>query len=97
MKNSSLGLIENGAGFQKSFVYPNPFSSTATLVLNGKFKGDITIKIFDITGQLVKEVFGYGKNLITIDGDGLSEGFYFYTVKSTDNRTSNGKFIINRN
>jgi hypothetical protein len=33
--------------FKESFVYPNPFSSTATLVLNNKFEGNITIKIFN--------------------------------------------------
>jgi len=94
IKNTILGLNENSPDFQESFVYPNPFSSTATLVLNNKFEGNITIKIFDTTGQLVKEVFESANNSVTIDGDGLPEGFYFYTVNTNDNRIINGKFII---
>ena len=94
IKNTSLGLNENSPDFQESFVYPNPFSSTATLVLNNKFEGNITIKIFNTTGQLVKEVFEFANNSVTIYGDGLPEGFYFYTVKTNDSRILNGKFII---
>ena len=94
IKNSSLGLNENSTGFQKSFVYPNPFNSKATLVLNNNFNGDLTIKIYSSTGQLVKEIFESNKSLITINSDGLSKGFYLYTVKSSDNRSSHGKFVI---
>ena len=94
IKDASLGLNENSSDFQDSFVYPNPFSSTATLVLNNKIEGSITIKIFNTYGQMVKEVFESANNSITIDGTGLSEGFYFYTVNTNDNRILNGKFII---
>lgn len=94
IKDASLGLNENSSDFQESFVYPNPFSSAATLVLNNKFEGNITIKIFNTTGQLVKEVFESANNSTTIDGAGLSEGVYFYTVNTNDNRILNGKFII---
>lgn len=94
VKSTSLGLNENSSDFQESFLYPNPFSSTATLVLNNNLEGNIIIKIFNTTGQLVKEIFESADTSVTINGDGLSEGFYFYTVNANDNRILNGKFII---
>lgn len=93
IKDSSLSL-KGTSDFQESFVYPNPFSSTATLVINNKIEGNRTIKIFNTNGQLVKEVFKSASNSITIDGAGLSDGFYFYTVTTNNNKILNGKFII---
>lgn len=98
IKSSILGLIDDYKNeFKDSFVYPNPFSSSATLVLNDKIEGDITIKIFNTKGQLVKEIFKfYSSNSVSFDSDGLPEGFYFYTVNSNGNSILNGKFIIKK-
>lgn len=95
VKNGSLGVKENNDKLRKSFVYPNPFSTSATLALNNTLEGDITIKIYTLTGQLVKEVVRSADNIVTIDREGLSEGFYLYSISTTnDNRTLNGKFVI---
>ena len=96
IKDSGLSIDDNGIGLKKSFVYPNPFSSTATLVLNSSFNGSIILKIFNANGQLVKEISKASGQNVTIDSNGLTEGFYFYTVQTDDNKTENGKFIIKK-
>ena len=96
IKNASLALKDSNQNNRHSFVYPNPFSTSTTLVLNNKIAGNITIKIYNTTGQLVKQMFKPANNVVTINRDGLSDGFYFYSVYTNDNRVLNGKFIVKK-
>ena len=94
IKNTSVGVNENSIDINESFLYPNPFSSKATLVINNNFEGDVTLKIFNATGQLIKEINEYANSSITIDRGGLPEGLYHYSVNADNDRISSGKFII---
>ncbi len=69
-------------------VYPNPVSSSETLkadfnLINGS---DVTIEIYDLLGNKVKEVVnGYysgGEHKVDLNILGLSAGMYIYSVKA---------------
>ena len=96
IKNTALGLRDNTSELRKSYVYPNPFSSTATLVLNNTLDGELRVRILDVTGKTVKEFREPASSTLTIDSNGLAEGFYIYSVTASDNRTLNGKFVVKR-
>jgi len=84
---STLGTnnLDNNVTFG---VYPNPISSNETLkadfnLVNGT---DVTIEIFDLLGNKVKDVVnGYyagGEHKVNVNISDLSAGMYIYSVKA---------------
>lgn len=74
-------------------VYPNPFSSSATIEIKD-FKNDFSVLyLFDITGREV-----YKKQITNrkteIQKGNLNAGMYFYKVLSKGNSIGSGKIII---
>jgi len=77
--------------------YPNPFNPTTTINFNVQVDGIVTLKIYDITGRLVKTLVnnefkssgnanGYDVMWDGTDnfGVGVSAGLYLYNLQSTD-------------
>ena len=83
--------------FTVNSVYPNPFKGSANLELNMKQDGNVTFKMINNIGQVVKtsnfKNLPAGKNILTIDGTNLSTGLYFYTVESKGFK-STGKLVV---
>ncbi|UCE64974.1 MAG: T9SS type A sorting domain-containing protein, partial [Candidatus Zixiibacteriota bacterium] len=81
--------------------YPNPFNSSTTITVNYLEGGDARIRIYDITGRLVKELETTNKEGGEIkavwdatdnSGRRVSSGIYFARVKS-DNYSSIKKLL----
>ncbi len=68
--------------------YPNPFNPTTNVVFELEKAQAVQIRVFDVTGRLVKEsghgFFKAGRNQITLKIFGLSSGMYFYQVIGQD-------------
>ena len=77
--------------------YPNPFNPTTTINFNVQVDGFVTLKIYDITGRLVKTLInnefkskgnenGYDVMWDGTDnfGIGVSAGLYLYNLQSAD-------------
>jgi hypothetical protein len=77
------------------FNYPNPFSTSTSFTFQRSSAGgagtpiDVTIKIFTLSGRLIKTIHSYGitDNYVKIDWDGLDDdgnmlanGVYLYKV-----------------
>ena len=64
--------------------YPNPFNPITNVKLQMLKQGFAEIKVFDITGKVVKillnEKLNSGEYNITFDGNNLSSGVYFYAL-----------------
>jgi len=83
---------------------PNPFNQSCRITINLPKKDNLTIRIYDINGRLVKTIydgitpagvndyFWYGDNK---NGNYLSSGSYFYTL-ITSNDIKVGKLILLR-
>lgn len=72
--------------------YPNPFTSTTTIRFNLPVDGDVTVRVFDLVGNLVRTlattVSMAGDQEIVFDGVGdtgapLANGTYLYEVSVT--------------
>ena len=68
--------------------YPNPFSAFSTVDLAISEESNISLKIYDILGrevsQLVNERLSPGKYQISINGQILPNGTYFYHLLADD-------------
>jgi hypothetical protein len=63
--------------------YPNPFNPTTTIEFSLPIRSDYSLKIYNVTGQLVKEFVGTenaGNHQIVWDATSNASGIYFYKV-----------------
>jgi len=90
----------SAAGFVSNLnVYPNPLNSSGTLSFNVKENVETTIKIYNLTGSLVKTInLGMttkGEHKERFDASALSIGSYVISLESGSDRTV-AKFIVTR-
>ena len=101
-----IGLPETANGIEPindycgtthpSVVFPNPMIETGTLLI----KGDITtfqtfdLRIFDVSGKLVRQESISAKSTMDISRTGLLSGTYLYTIRSGNTHVTSGKFLI---
>lgn len=71
----TTGIVDPIKNEQVS-IYPNPFSAE-TKVYSEKHFNDLTIKIFDLRGQMVKQVEHQNGTEISLQRDDLLDGIYF--------------------
>ena len=68
--------------------YPNPFNPTTTIHYEIPNNGIVTLKVYDILGNVVMTlVDGYkpqGKYSVNFNAGGLASGVYFYRLKAGD-------------
>ncbi len=78
--------------------YPIPAINEVTLSFRLGNRSDITIDIYNTLGKQVLKgfegVLPAGPNEITIKTSGLTNGFYFYTIKGKEFGSYSGKILI---
>lgn len=75
--------------------YPNPAKDLATISLNSTKNGKITVKVYDIKGNLIEEKstsITIGQNEISLDTRSYTNGIYITSVEGTVSGKS--KFIV---
>lgn len=70
--------------------YPNPFNPSTTIRFSIPQSGDVTLKVYNVTGQEVMTVLdnefkANGTYDVKIDMSNLSSGVYFYTLRQNAN------------
>ena len=79
-------------------VSPNPMTTQATVAFTSQYSETVKFVIYDQTGKVVftaeKEV-SPGENNIKVNRDGLSSGFYFCKIVSSQFKYDTLKLIIN--
>ncbi len=85
LSNGSNGnsLPENFALEQN---FPNPFNPSTGIKYSIPESGNVTLKVYDLTGRivstLVEEFKTAGSYEVTFDASELSSGIYYYSIKS---------------
>jgi hypothetical protein len=68
--------------------YPNPFNPSTTITYALPSEADVSIKVYDILGNMVAEIVnekkGAGVHKVELKGDGLSSGVYLYKLSAGD-------------
>ena len=66
--------------------YPNPFNPTTKIEFSVPENGNVTVKVYDLSGKLVKTLMNNyvmsGSHSVDFNGDGLSSGIYLYELKA---------------
>lgn len=78
-------------------VYPNPFSSDATISISNP-TGEIrlvTLKVYDLIGQKVKEISEETYDNIRFTSEGMIRGMYIYELQVDHQLISSGKIVVN--
>jgi flagellar hook assembly protein FlgD len=92
------------AAYDLSQNHPNPFNPSTTFSFDMKVKSRVTLKIYSVTGALVRtlvdEVKPAGSYKVTWDGTGergskVASGVYFYRM-DTKEFTSTKKMVLLR-
>ena len=74
---------------------PNPFSTSATLLIKGELKENSHLYIYNLIGQEAKTIPIINQKEITINRDNLADGMYFYKIIGDKNETiAVGKMVI---
>lgn len=78
--------------------YPNPFNSTTNIKVQMSKKGFVQIKIFDITGRLIKEFLkrnvNSGEHNFKFNFSYFTSGIYFYSLFVEGIRVDTKKFVL---
>lgn len=79
--------------------YPNPMSSVGTISYTTAVSSDVSVKIFDIAGRQVLNVFegkqDAGDHTANFNVSELKDGIYFYQIQAGDVSTTN-KLVIRK-
>ncbi|HWA05107.1 MAG TPA: T9SS type A sorting domain-containing protein [Ignavibacteria bacterium] len=87
---STTGINNNQIpnGFSLSQNFPNPFNPATTIKFALPVSGNVTLKVFDVTGRLVAEIVNgnlqAGLHEINFNAAKLSSGTYFYKLETKD-------------
>lgn len=75
-------------------LYPNPITSTSVLEFDNPNNEELTLSIFDCHGKPVKNQAGINGSSVSIDKNSLSDGSYFFQLRSSFGVFSAGKFTV---
>jgi hypothetical protein len=68
--------------------YPNPFNATTTIPFDLDIEADVSLKIYNLNGQLVETLLddrmNAGHHTVYWDASALSSGVYFYRITARD-------------
>ncbi len=80
--------IEDINGVAASNIFPNPSSEESTMMINLKDNCQVSAKISDLTGKIVKNInygnLSSGENQIQLNVNDLNNGVYFVTLTAGD-------------
>jgi len=75
-------------------LYPNPFNNSATLIFKNSKNESHTLTLYDIHGRLVQTINDITTNRVEIERKNLTNGLYFFQLRTDREVLSTGKLII---
>ncbi len=94
----AVGVEEALATSTSIEVYPNPFSTTATVTVNGNLSSaqlkDLRLELYDLTGRKVQTLQNARNNQFQLNANQLKEGLYLYRVAVNNELIGAGKVVV---
>ncbi|MBI5856912.1 MAG: T9SS type A sorting domain-containing protein [Sphingobacteriales bacterium] len=85
--SNTVALIHNSNDILITSIAPNPAQSSATITVSAARQTIIELKIFDMSGRIVKQwqsSFAEGSNTVVLNVEGLPPGVYHLLAGSAD-------------
>lgn len=98
--SSGINLISNNIPerFELKQNYPNPFNPTTKIIFNLRNSGNISLKVYNQSGQLIIELLNEfktaGSYSVDFNGKDLPSGVYYYKMESEINIETNKMILI---
>ncbi len=73
--------------------FPNPFKDKTTIKIEGERFAQLELKVFDISGRLVKQQLAYNTDDFIIDKQGFNSGSYIFEISSNGKPVAKGKIM----
>ncbi|WP_018478932.1 multicopper oxidase domain-containing protein [Pontibacter roseus] len=93
------GVVNINPGNEVFSVYPNPFSDAATLRLSVDEPTEVTVRLFDLSGRLVRHVpaqrLPVGHHQLEINSAAIQTGMYVFEV-AVNNKLYRSKVVLAR-
>jgi len=61
---------------------------------SGKKMSDATLTIYNVFGQLLKQIIDVSENSLTLNRDNLPDGVYLFRISEGNNIILSGKLVI---
>jgi len=90
--NDVSGVNENGSDLNYS-IFPNPFSNSTTIQTLAPIDNG-TLIIYNMYGQIVKQISAITGQTIFVSRDDLPNGLYFFRICEDEKIISEDKFLI---
>ncbi|CAN5693728.1 hypothetical protein BH11BAC1_BH11BAC1_06020 [soil metagenome] len=90
----NTGLAEAAQASISSFVYPNPFNSTAVIQLDGSATKNRSVQVYNVLGEVVYQLGNIGAS-IQLDKNEFPDGVYSYKVFEAGGTVAGGRFVTN--
>jgi hypothetical protein len=90
--NDDITVTDVPRAYKLAQNFPNPFNPSTTIMFDMREKGHMTLKIYNVAGQLIRtlvnDVKDAGSHKVTWDGKnnlgvGVASGVYFYKMETT--------------
>jgi uncharacterized repeat protein (TIGR01451 family) len=73
-------------------IYPNPFSESTVIEVNGEYK-DLKFNLLDMSGRLLRTE-NFDNQQLIFDRNNLQQGLYIYEITSQGKRLQHGKVVV---
>lgn len=98
-QTGTLGVDEGNTpkSFSLAQNYPNPFNAQTNIRFSLQKQSDVSICIYNITGQMVEKINGTypaGDNVVTWNASDKASGVYFYRVAAGNNIETRKMLLI---
>lgn len=75
-------------------IFPNPFTHSTTIQIQGKDYEELQLSVFDLTGREVRQEQGHYNNQIQLKKGNLQPGVYIYQLEGDGQLINTGKIIV---
>jgi hypothetical protein len=73
-------------------VFPNPFSTSTQIVVNG-VKGKFDFEVTNVLGEKISEIKNINSKQFFFNQTNLPQGIYFFSIMQNGRRMSTGKMV----
>ncbi|MEM9919818.1 MAG: T9SS type A sorting domain-containing protein, partial [Bacteroidota bacterium] len=88
-----VNVLELYPNAERIKVFPNPFATTTTIDLEGRYLTDGRLRVFDLTGRLQLDQ-AFSGDQILFHSKSLGSGLYFFQIEGANELIGSGKLMI---
>lgn len=94
-QSAALGILDNKSTIARSYIFPNPASSSFNVNFNQAVNGPVAISVYDMTGKQVWKGNVVASDMISteVPVSGLTKGAYVVKVTTADKEVQSFKFV----